>query len=546
MENLWFKKGFRRIRFYIENDKLNSIDEINESPPTNAPETLSSEKHDETLDSSCDSNGSAAFCPAAMSISRGVIMGLPRPTSLNASELDDYAEKAYLGFKDGNHRILNHDGTMRCAFCAGKKQDYQFKDLLQHAIGRGSSTSRKAKEKANHLGFARFLQKDLALAAGLVVSPPPPPIAETPSSNSSSSTNELFVWPWVGMLVNLPMEDEGVLPKEQFSEFNPVNVISSHERDLEYGKFEVMNEAISMNDVEKQVLHEKHYSYASTHDAAYWSKSFMLDLERTCKDHFKKRCWEIGLGFGFRVVALDSNFRKLNIDGIVSAYRRSKSRAVLLDYDGTVIPQAAINNTPSAEVISILNTLCGDKKNVVFIVSGRGADPSSKEFLELFGHGHRITDVDSSSPLWSDVTWYQSRQDSGVADEAGRAFEFSDLEEEAVSWRVLCFSFCILNGFFRIERRSLQTDDNNEGISDDHISSTPPSVEFSLEEIEDQLSKSSSLPVYDEPMISGGDPSSKEFLELSGHGHHITDMDSSSPLQSGVTYRFLTPSMTFD
>ncbi|PKU68189.1 factor of DNA methylation 1-like [Dendrobium catenatum] len=162
-------------------------------------------------------------------------------SEFSESELDDYADKAYLGFKDGNHRILNPDGTLRCPFCSGKKkQDYQFKDLLQHAIGRGSSTSRKAKEKANHLGFARFLQNDLALAAGLVVTPPPPPTAETPSSNSSSSTDELFVWPWVGMLVNLPMEDEGVLIKEQFSEFNPVNVISSHERDLESGKFEAV------------------------------------------------------------------------------------------------------------------------------------------------------------------------------------------------------------------------------------------------------------------------------------------------------------------
>ncbi|XP_028556241.1 transcription factor TGAL3-like [Dendrobium catenatum] len=53
----------------------------------------------------------------------------------------------------------------------------------------------------------------------------------------------------------------------------------------------------------------------------------------------------------------------------------------------------------------------------------------------------------------------------------------------------------------RIERRSLQTDDeDDEGISIDHISSTPPSVEFSLEEIEDPLPKSLPLTVYDEPI----------------------------------------------
>ncbi|XP_020272721.1 probable alpha,alpha-trehalose-phosphate synthase [UDP-forming] 7 [Asparagus officinalis] len=137
---------------------------------------------------------------------------------------------------------------------------------------------------------------------------------------------------------------------------------------------EALNEAISMSEAEKQLRHEKHYKYVSTHDVAYWAKSFLMDLERCCKDHFRRRCWGIGLGFGFRVVALDPNFRKLNVDSIVSAYERSKSRAIFLDYDGTVMPQAAIDKKPSAEVISIINTLCGDKNNVVFIVSGRGRD----------------------------------------------------------------------------------------------------------------------------------------------------------------------------
>ncbi|KAG1346538.1 Alpha,alpha-trehalose-phosphate synthase [UDP-forming] 5 [Cocos nucifera] len=143
---------------------------------------------------------------------------------------------------------------------------------------------------------------------------------------------------------------------------------------------EAMNEAVSLSDAEKQLRHEKHYRYVSTHDVAYWSRSFLQDMERTCKDHFKRRCWGIGLGFGFRVVALDPNFRKLNVDSIVMAYERAKNRAILLDYDGTVVPQMSINKTPSAEVIRIINTLCADKKNVVFIVSGRGRDTLGKWF----------------------------------------------------------------------------------------------------------------------------------------------------------------------
>ncbi|KAE8700555.1 Alpha,alpha-trehalose-phosphate synthase 5 [Hibiscus syriacus] len=137
---------------------------------------------------------------------------------------------------------------------------------------------------------------------------------------------------------------------------------------------EAMNEAISMADAEKQLRHEKHYRYVSLHDVAFWSRSFFQDMERTCKDHFRRRCWGIGLSFGFRVVALDPNFRKLSIDHIVSVYLRSKNRAILLDYDGTVMPQTSHDKTPSAEVISIINTLCGDVKNTAFVVSGRGRD----------------------------------------------------------------------------------------------------------------------------------------------------------------------------
>ncbi|XP_048564469.1 probable alpha,alpha-trehalose-phosphate synthase [UDP-forming] 7 [Triticum urartu] len=143
---------------------------------------------------------------------------------------------------------------------------------------------------------------------------------------------------------------------------------------------EAMNEAISMSDQEKQLRHEKHYRYVSTHDVAYWSKSFIQDLERACKDHFRRTCWGIGLGFGFRVVALDPHFTKLNMDSIVMAYERSESRAIFLDYDGTLVPQTSINKTPSAEVLRIINTLCSDERNIVFIVSGRGRDKLGEWF----------------------------------------------------------------------------------------------------------------------------------------------------------------------
>ncbi|XP_028078806.1 alpha,alpha-trehalose-phosphate synthase [UDP-forming] 6 isoform X2 [Camellia sinensis] len=137
---------------------------------------------------------------------------------------------------------------------------------------------------------------------------------------------------------------------------------------------DAMDSALTMAEAEKQMRHEKHYRYVSTHDVGYWARSFLQDLERTCKDHVQRRCWGIGFGLSFRVVALDPNFRKLSMEHIVSAFKKNRNRAILLDYDGTLMPQASIDKGPSSKTIEIINSLCRDKNNMVFIVSARTRD----------------------------------------------------------------------------------------------------------------------------------------------------------------------------
>ncbi|KAF3332087.1 alpha,alpha-trehalose-phosphate synthase [Carex littledalei] len=143
---------------------------------------------------------------------------------------------------------------------------------------------------------------------------------------------------------------------------------------------DAMDLALEMAESEKQLRHEKHYRYVSTHDVGYWANSFLQDLERTCREHDKRRCWGIGFGLKFRVVALDPNFRKLSAEITVSAYRRAKTRAILLDYDGTLMPQASIDKSPNSKTIEILNSLCRDKNNVVFLVSAKSRRTLSEWF----------------------------------------------------------------------------------------------------------------------------------------------------------------------
>ncbi|KAL2502365.1 hypothetical protein Fot_36213 [Forsythia ovata] len=143
---------------------------------------------------------------------------------------------------------------------------------------------------------------------------------------------------------------------------------------------EAMFLGIGMPDSEKELRHEKHYKYVTSHDVAYWGRSFNQDLERACAEHYRKRCWGIGFGLKSRVVALGPDFRKLSVEHIVSAYNITNSRLILLDYDGTMMPQDKVDKTPKDEVLSVLNSLCNDPKNLVFIVSGRGKDSLGKWF----------------------------------------------------------------------------------------------------------------------------------------------------------------------
>ncbi|CAO2819634.1 unnamed protein product [Amaranthus hypochondriacus] len=178
---------------------------------------------------------------------------------------------------------------------------------------------------------------------------------------------------------------------------------------------EAMESALSIPDSEKQLRHEKHHRFVSTHDVAFWARSFLQDLERACREHVRRRCWGIGFGLGFRVVALDPSFRKLSTEHIVSAFKRTKNRAILLDCDGTMMMQSSVSTNPDSEAVKILNSLCRDPKNVVFLASGKDRRKLTEWFssCENLGiaaeHGYFVrynndTEWEISKPL-SNFDW---------------------------------------------------------------------------------------------------------------------------------------------
>ncbi|GAB4831801.1 hypothetical protein Ancab_005816 [Ancistrocladus abbreviatus] len=119
-------------------------------------------------------------------------------TDISESEIEEYEDKVYEELKKGNKELKVSDEKYTCPYCPKKrKRDYLYKELLQHAsgIGGGNSKKRRAREKANHLALAKYLQNDEQVEA----SP-----AKQVSPLSGCDHDELFVWPWIGIVVNIP------------------------------------------------------------------------------------------------------------------------------------------------------------------------------------------------------------------------------------------------------------------------------------------------------------------------------------------------------
>ncbi|XP_059453294.1 factor of DNA methylation 1-like [Corylus avellana] len=158
-------------------------------------------------------------------------------SDISESEINDYVEKPYEQLRVGKFKVKDLNGTLRCPFCAGKKkQDYKYKDLLQHASGVGKgSANRSAKQKANHLALAKYLETELSSEVAQTQCPIlPQPVTQPPKQD------DLYVWPWMGIIVNIvcdPRDGKKFHGSEywlkRFSKFKPLEVlIFSEENDL--------------------------------------------------------------------------------------------------------------------------------------------------------------------------------------------------------------------------------------------------------------------------------------------------------------------------
>ncbi|KAJ3691203.1 hypothetical protein LUZ61_020367 [Rhynchospora tenuis] len=123
-------------------------------------------------------------------------------SEISESEIEESVEKFYSQLQSNQYKVKRSEKTYRCPFCPGKKkQSYEYKEIVQHASGIGSSSSsrHKPKIKAEHQALSKYLKNDLADPALLLQ------VAIIGPSPLQRNDEEKYVWPWMGILVNMPV-----------------------------------------------------------------------------------------------------------------------------------------------------------------------------------------------------------------------------------------------------------------------------------------------------------------------------------------------------
>lgn len=125
--------------------------------------------------------------------------------------------------------------------------------------------------------------------------------------------------------------------------------------------------------------HEADRKYVTMHSSVTWAASFLSDLKES--NEVVREVVRLGLsaGAGFRTLEFEG-FTMLNTRAVVKAFRESKNRLFLLDYDGTLTTiggssqQSSMAHSwavPAEGVMESLTRLSTQEHTSVVIVSGR-------------------------------------------------------------------------------------------------------------------------------------------------------------------------------
>jgi len=145
------------------------------------------------------------------------------------------------------------------------------------------------------------------------------------------------------------------------------------------------HQALNMTDDERRRRLSTALEFVTRVTTQRWAHAVLLDLKAVHKNMDVNAYSGAGLGLGYRLLGMDSGFTSLDVGSVGKAYKKSRSRLILLDYGGTILSNDNLDNlsrfqlvtksreytVPTDRMIQTLKDLCSDRRNIVFVVSGK-------------------------------------------------------------------------------------------------------------------------------------------------------------------------------
>ena len=150
-----------------------------------------------------------------------------------------------------------------------------------------------------------------------------------------------------------------------------------------------------------------------------WALAVMLDLKGVHKSVDPVQYSGAGLGLGFRLIGMDSGYDSLDFKAVAKAYKITSRRLILFDYGGTITSNENLDNLsrfrmvktrshhsePTLEMVQTIEELCKDKKNTVFVVSGK----ERHSLIKTLGH---IPNLGLAAEHGMYISWPETDDDS--------------------------------------------------------------------------------------------------------------------------------------
>ncbi len=159
---------------------------------------------------------------------------------------------------------------------------------------------------------------------------------------------------------------------------------------------------LEMSDVERADRMRRNLEFSTRLTTTNWTLQVLQDLKSVEKSDDVNSYSAMGFGMGFRVMGMKSGFEPVDTSALTKAYRNAHSRLIILDWGGTLVAENdkvdklqayaiaqgnASRMGPTAALKEVLENLCKDSKNHVFVVSGKDILAVGEFFGDIIGLG---------------------------------------------------------------------------------------------------------------------------------------------------------------